>query len=202
MFFGPDLFQFMHLLEFFETERKNSPKAIRLPLGWVLSRPLHSTSGVFSRSFKAVTQRETDSKLAEQIRCWYDFESYQAFKQVDSRTAADAQAHKILQETTYYIRSQSYVGVFWTDDQNVSPNNYFSALVQFKSLERRLGKVPNLKEQFLTNIRCYHSKSYFIEVEKSTCFKIDQPRELFLPRHPVFQSLQTRQSTTIPQRCS
>ena len=57
--------------------------------------------------FKAVTTKnDTDSKLAKQHRSWYDIESYQAFDQVDSRSAADARAEKILDATTYHYGSR------------------------------------------------------------------------------------------------
>ena len=76
MILGQDVFHCIRPLESFQTDRKNTPIAVRLSLGWVLSGPLPSTSGLMSTYFKAVTQRETDSKLADQIRLWYDIEAY------------------------------------------------------------------------------------------------------------------------------
>ena len=92
MIFRRDMFHCIRPLEYFETERKNTPIAIRLPLGWVLSGPLPSTLGLSLTCFNAVTQSETDSKLADQIRAWYDIEPYEAYKQVHPRSAADARA--------------------------------------------------------------------------------------------------------------
>ena len=64
----------------------------------------------------------------------------------------------------------------------------FFALFQLKSLERRLGKDPNLKKQFYTTIRDDFSKGYIVKIEKSTCLKTDQPREWYIPipHHLVF----------------
>ena len=78
MIFGQDMFHCIPPLENFETDRQNTPIAVRLPMGWVLSGPLPSTSRLFLTRFKAVTQRESDSKLADQIRSWYDIHSYGA----------------------------------------------------------------------------------------------------------------------------
>ena len=75
-----NVFHCIRPLEYFETDRKNNPIAVRLPLGWVLSGPLPSTSGLMSTCFKAVIQREIDPKLAYQIRFWYDIEAYWAHK--------------------------------------------------------------------------------------------------------------------------
>ena len=76
--------------------------------------------------------------------------------------------------------------MLWADDQISLPNNYFSALVQLKSLERRLGKYPKLKEQYYMTIRDDFSKGYIVKFEKSNCFKTGQPRERYIPHHPVF----------------
>ena len=85
---------------------------------------------------QAVTQSESDSKLADQLRSWYEMESFAAMKQVDPRSDADARASKFLQETTYHDGCRYQVGMLWADDESSLPNNYFSALVQLKSLER------------------------------------------------------------------
>ena len=50
---GQDAFAAIHPLEYFEAESKNSPIAVRLPLGWVLSGPLPSTACMLSTCFKA-----------------------------------------------------------------------------------------------------------------------------------------------------
>ena len=94
MILGEDVFHSIRPLEYFEVDRKNTPIAVRLPFGWVLSGPLPSTSGLVSTCFKAVTQSESDSKLADQLRSWYEMESFAAMKQVDPRSAADARASK------------------------------------------------------------------------------------------------------------
>ena len=68
MILGQDVFHAIRPLEYFETDRKDTPIAVRLPLGWVLSGPLPSTSGLFSTCFKSVSEREEDSKLADELR--------------------------------------------------------------------------------------------------------------------------------------
>ena len=186
MILGQDVFHFIRPLEYFDSDRKNTLVAVRLSLGWVLSGPLPSTSGLFSTCFKAVTtNKDADSELAEQLRSWYDIESYGAFKQVDSRSAADARAEKILEATTYHDGSRYQVGMLWAEDESNLPNNYFSAIVQLKSLERRLGKDAELKERYTQTIKEDFSKRYIVEVDKSDCFKMSNAREWYLPHHPV-----------------
>ena len=65
-------------MEYFGTDRKNTPIAVRSPSGWLLSGPLSSTLGLFSKYFTAVTQKETDSKSSDRMRRWYGMEPHGA----------------------------------------------------------------------------------------------------------------------------
>ena len=75
--------------------------------------------------------------------------------------------------------------MLWAEDDSSLPNNYFSALVQLKSLERRLGKDVELKERYSKTIHEDHSKSYKANVDKADCFKVSNAHEWYLPHHPV-----------------
>ena len=186
MILGQDVFHSIRPLEYFDSDRKNTPVAVRLPLGWVLSGPLPSTSGFYSTCFKAVTcDKQLDTELVDQLRSWYDMESYGTYKQADSRSAADARASKILDETTYHDGCRYQVGMLWAEDGSSLPNNYFSALVQLKSLERRFSKDPELKQHYGKTIQDDLEKGYIEKIDKTDCFKVDNPREWYLPHHPV-----------------
>ena len=63
MILGQDVFHCIRPLEYFETDRTNTPIAVRLALGWVLSGSLPSTSGLISTCFKAVTQNGNRFKV-------------------------------------------------------------------------------------------------------------------------------------------
>ena len=192
MILGQDVFHSIRPLEYFDSDRKNASVAVRIPLGLVLSGPLPSSSGLYSTCFKAVaSNKELDSELADQLQSWYDIESYGAYKQVDSRSAADARAFEILEETTYHDSNRYHVGMLWTKADSSLPNNYFSALVQLKSLERRLDKDPQLQQLYAKTIHDDLEKGYNVKIDKSECFKVDHPREWYLPHHPVVHQHKT-----------
>ena len=170
MILGQYFFLCIHPLEYSGNDRKITPIDVRLGLGWVFSGPLPSTLGFFSTIFKVVTQREIESQLVDQIRSWYDIESYGAYKQVHPRSAADTRAEKIRQETTYHDVSRQHVRMLWVNEQTCLQNNFFLALVQLKCLERLLGSDPILKEQYSLAIRDDLSKGYIVKVGKSTRF--------------------------------
>ena len=79
---GQDVYHAIRPLEYFSADEKRSPVAVRLPIGWVLSGPLPSSSCLISTSFKG--NFEHDNELASQVKSWYDIESFGANKQVDS----------------------------------------------------------------------------------------------------------------------
>ena len=151
MILGQDLYHAIRPLEYFAANEKSSPFAVRLPIGWVLSGPLPSSSSLVSTCFKA--NMEQDFELASQVKSWYGMESYGALKQVDPRSTSDARAHDILENTTVHNGKRYNVGMLWAEDNIELPNNYFSALVQLKSLEKRL-----TKDQTLTKVLECHQR--------------------------------------------
>ena len=152
MILGQDVFHAIRPLEYLETDRKDTPTAVRLPLGWVLSGPLLSTSGFVSTCFKAVSRSEEDTKLVDHKQSCYDTEPYSARKRVEPRSVADCRASKT-QEETYHDGCRYHVGTLRTVKESSLPSNYFSVLTQRNSLERRLGKEVELKDYVPTRSR-------------------------------------------------
>ena len=64
---GQDAFHAIRPLEYFVTDSKNAPVAVRLPLGWVLSGPLPSSSSLSSTCFRANVENVL---LADQVKRW------------------------------------------------------------------------------------------------------------------------------------
>ena len=174
MILGQDVYHAIRPLEYFSADEKCSPFVVRLPIGWVLSGPLPSSSSLASTCFKA--NLEQDFELACQVKSWYDMQSYGAFKQVDPRFAADARAQEILETTTFHNGQRYHVGMLWADDNIQLPNNYFLSLVQLKSLAKRISRNTPLKENYANTIREDLEKGYLITVP-------DAHKDL--PHHPV-----------------
>ena len=135
---------------------------VGLPIGWFLSGPLPSSSSLVTMCFKA--NDEQDYELACQVKSWYDMESYGEFKQVDPRSAADAHAHELLETTTFHKNQRYVVGILWADDNIQLPYNYFSSLVQLKSLKKRLSRNTKLNENYANSIREDLETGYLITV--------------------------------------
>ena len=183
MILGQDVYHAIRPLEYFSANEKRSPVAVRLPIGWVLNGLLPSSSCLTSTCFKV--NIEHDNELASQVKSWYDIESFGANKQVDSRSAADAMAHEILESTTIHNGLRYDVGMLWAADITQLPNNYFSSLVQLKSLEKRLAKDEDLREKYTSTIKEDLNKGYVIEVPVAHKIENRSDKVWYLPHHPV-----------------
>ena len=178
---GQDFYHAIRPVEYLLVEDSISPCAVCLPIGWVLSGPLPPSFKSNSSCFKCAVE---DMSLADQIKTWYELESYGAFKQVDARSAADKRAFSVLKNDTFHDGERYIVPMLWNDKESTLPNNYFSSLAQLKSLEKRLDKDPSLREKYAETIREDIQKGYVITV-KSLDPKSQTNREWYLPHHPV-----------------
>ena len=57
--------------------------------------------------------------------------------------------------------------------------------MQLKSLERRLKRTPDLRASYAQTIKDNFDKGYIVKVDKYDCFNVENPREWYLPHHPV-----------------
>ena len=55
--------------------------------------------------------------------------------------------------------------MFWIDSNVSLPNNYYSSLAQFETLERRLSKDPELRKRYAETIREDIRKGCVVTVE-------------------------------------
>ena len=182
MILGQDVYHAILPLKYFSADEKRSPVAVRLPIGWVLSGPLATSSCSTSTCFKVDIEQNNES--ASQVKSWYDIESFGANKQVDPGSAADARAQEILENTTVHNGLRYDVGMLWAADNTKLPNNYFSSLVQLKSLEKRLAK-DDLREKYTSTIKEDLNKGYVIEVPNGHKVENRSDKEWYLPHHPV-----------------
>ncbi len=160
---------------------KLSPVAIRMPLGWTVGGPLPQREFQKASSFLVTSQNADLAELASQ---WWSLESYGSNKSVDPRSEADAKAETILQQSTYHDGERYVVGMLWAETDLTLPNNYYSALAQLKSLERRLDKDADLKVRYSETIKQDLAKQYIVKVPKGAKSQLDGP-EWYLPHHPV-----------------
>ena len=75
--------------------------------------------------------------------------------------------------------------MLWAEDDIEMPNNYFSALVQFKLLEKRLTKDQLLEEKYSNTAKEDLDKGYVVRVKDAHTAESCSEREWYLPNHPA-----------------
>ena len=75
--------------------------------------------------------------------------------------------------------------MLWADDNIQLPNNYFSSLIQLKSLEKRLSRDTTLKENYAKTISEDLEKGYVIPIPDAHMVEQRSDKEWYLPHHPV-----------------
>ena len=111
-------------------------------------------------------------------------ESFGAMKDVDPKSASEARALSLLENTTSHDGQRYSVGMLWAEDNSELPNNFYSASAQLKSLEKRLDKDPELKQRYSKSIAEDIEKGYVIIVPQEQ-LNGNSPRDWYLPHHPV-----------------
>ena len=108
---------------------------------------------------------EQDFEHTIQVKLWYDMESYGALKQVDPRSAADARSLDFLENTRVHNGKMYERRMLWAEDNIELPNKNISALVQLKSLEKRLTKDQTLRKKYSNTIKEDLDKGYVVRVK-------------------------------------
>ena len=123
-------------------------------------------------------------EVAENIRTWWDIETYASKIYVVGQSKKELQAQKMLESTTNLTGERYEVGMLWSQPEPNLPNNYSSALGQLYSLERRFQRYPNLKSLYQQSIDTDVEKG-FINILDESEVKGTFGNEWYSPHHPV-----------------
>ena len=75
--------------------------------------------------------------------------------------------------------------MLWAHDNIQLPDNYFSSLVQLKSLKKLLSIDTTLKENYARTISEDLEKSYIIQIPDAHMVEQRSDKDWYLPHHPV-----------------
>ena len=126
-----------------------------------------------------------DDKLANQLSKWWDFESYASNCDVIGHSKEEERAIKTLEQTTQFNGERYEVGLLWREDEVKLPNNFYSAMGQLKSLERRLQKDETLRKRYQETIDTDVNAGYVRKVDQAELNETKDKLQWYLPDHPV-----------------
>ena len=150
--------------------------------GWALSSPLPAKQAA-TLATKATSI--ADDKLANQLSKWWDIESYASNCDVTGHSKEEEQAIKTLEQTTRFNGERYEVGLLWQEDEVKLPNNFYSAMGQLKSLERRLQKDETLRKRYQKTIDTDVNAGYVRKVDQAELNETKDKLQWYLPHHPV-----------------
>ena len=114
-----------------------------------------------------------------------DIESYASNCVVTGHSKQEQRAIKTLEQTTRFNGERYEVGLLWREDEVKLPNNFYSAMGQLKSLERRLHKDETLKKRYQETIDTDVNAGYVWKVDQSELNETKDKLQWYLPDHPV-----------------
>ena len=112
-------------------------------------------------------------------------ETYASVCDVSGRSKEEKRAQAILEKTTKHNGECYEVGLLWADDNPSLPNNYYSAYQQFLSMEKRLGKEPELKAAYKATIDKDLEIHFVRKLEQEEVESTANDMQWYLPHHPV-----------------
>ena len=126
-----------------------------------------------------------DDKLANPLSKWWDIESYASNFDVTGHSKEEQRAIKTLEQTTRFNGERYEVELLWREDEVKLPNNFYSAMGQLKSLERRLQKDETLKKRYHETIDTDVNAGYVGKVDQAELNETEDKLQWYLPHHPV-----------------
>ena len=179
---GQDCYDIHHPFELKKSEDKAAPWAVISKIGWALSGPLPAKQAA---TLATTATSIADDKLANQLTKWWDIESYASNCDVTGHSKEEQRAIKTLERTTQFNGERYEVGLLWREDEVKLPNNFFSAMGQLKSLERRLQNDEALKKRYQETINKDVNAGYVRKVDQAELNETKDKLHWYLPHHPV-----------------
>ena len=182
---GQDCYDIHRPFEFKKSEDKASPWAVKSKIGWALSGLLPAKQAA---TLATTATSIANDKLANQLSKWGDIESYASNCDVTGDSKEEQREIKTLEQTTRFNGERYEVGLLWREDEVKLPNNFYSAMGQLKSQERRLQKDETLRKHYQETIETDVNAGYVRKVDQAELNETRDKMQWYLPHHPVINS--------------
>ena len=179
---GQDAYHLIRPLEN-KSGEKSQPWAVKTAWGWTVS-------GVFPKketnhlSVSCNVSIGSDP-LSEQMRKWWDMETYSSVCNITGKSKEEKRALSILEKTTKHNGERYKVRILWAEYEPSLSNNYFSAYQQFLSTENRLVKDVELKTAYKATIEKDLERNFLRRLDDTEAAETENAMQWYLPHHPV-----------------
>ena len=122
--------------------------------------------------------------LADQLRFWWDIESYASRCDTNGKSKDERKALETLKNTINFKEGRYEIDLLWSDEFKGMPNKYISAAAQLRSLEKRLEKDEDIRKRYQETIDVDLGKSFVRKYDKFELEQIRKKQQWYLP-HPL-----------------
>ncbi|XP_053699197.1 uncharacterized protein LOC128746180 [Sabethes cyaneus] len=161
------------------------PVAVRSLLGWTVYGPKGEISPKHAFLHYHTVPGETDEKLNEMIRRRFVLEDTGVSMAPLPEPAEEKRAREILAKTTARVGDRFETGLLWKADDVHFPDSKPMAMRRLKSLEIKLEKDPQLRENVHKQIREYVRKQYAHKATDIELASAEPNRVWYLPLNVV-----------------
>ena len=179
---GIDNLELIHYSEIVKGP-KNTPWAVRTPLGWTCARK----TKIFADEQNPVLKTQTfshgqlDNEFFTKVQDWMKIKNYGIASKRKALFKNDEKALEILQSTTRFRDGHYEVGLLWKDHAKL-PNNRWLAEKLLKQLKAKLSTKQVLKEKYKDTLQKDLQKGYVVKIDPCT----DNIKSFsYLPLHTV-----------------
>ena len=115
----------------------------------------------------------------------WDIESYASNCDATEHSKTEQRLIKTLQQTTLFNGERYEVGNLWREDEVKLPNNFYSAMGQLNSVERRLQKDETIKKRYQETIDTDNNAGYVRKVDQTELNETKDKLQWYLSHLPV-----------------
>ena len=179
---GQDAYHLIGPIEY-KSEEKSQPWAVKTALGWTVSGapPEKETSHLSVSCNLSIAS----DPLSEQMKKWWDMETYSSVCNVTGKSKEEKRALSILEKTTNHNGDRYEVGLRWAEDEPSLPKDYLYAYQQFLSMEKRLEKDVELKTAYRATIEKYLGSDFVTRLVDKETSETENVMQWYLPHQPV-----------------
>ncbi|XP_058816283.1 uncharacterized protein LOC131679560 [Topomyia yanbarensis] len=161
------------------------PIAVRTKLGWTIYGPQCSDDTMVGFAGHHIVGESKDQGLQELLRKYFTVEESGLAVTVLPESTENIRARKLLEQTTTRVGERFETGLLWKNDDPQLPDNYAMAVKRMQSLERKLSKNPELRQNVESQIKDYQNKGYAHIATEKELMTAEPGKVWYLPLNVV-----------------
>ncbi|XP_055605442.1 uncharacterized protein LOC129753634 [Uranotaenia lowii] len=164
--------------------KPGEPVAIKCKLGWTLYGPrpgvVATVHFIGHHRCNCVECGKSDRNMNAALKEYFQLEDV-GITPIRLESKEDRRAREILERTTRRVGERFESGLLWIEDDVVFPESYQMALKRSLSLDKRIARCPEIRENILKQLEEYVTKSYAHIITDQELLETPKEKTWYLP---------------------